>query len=305
MADPLDYRFRDEFSLLSLVALSRQAGERILDVYQTMTDADIAFKSDDSPVTAADIAAHHCLADALPGILAIPLISEEGEIPALAERLQWRRYWLIDPLDGTREFITRNGEFTVNIALIENGKAVLGVVHAPVQNVTYAAINLPDEEQVVALKIDGDSPPVAINGRSLTGLNAAQSPLALLASHRHERADLQPIIEPLEAHWPAGVAIEHAGSSLKFCWLAEGKADLYPRHGLTSEWDTAASQAVLEAAGGAIIEAAAMHQGAWQSLAYNNRESLLNPFFYAVADRQFDWTSLLKTIPVASPASND
>ncbi|WP_235992361.1 3'(2'),5'-bisphosphate nucleotidase CysQ [Cellvibrio polysaccharolyticus] len=304
MAETMDYRFRDEFLLMALVALAREAGDRILEVYQTMTDADIAFKSDDSPVTAADIAAHHCLADALPGILAIPLISEEGEIPALAERLQWRRYWLIDPLDGTREFITRNGEFTVNIALIEDGKPVLGVVHVPVHKVTYAAINLPDENQVVALKIDGDSSPVVIHGRSLTGPNAAQLPLALLASHRHERADLQPIIEPIEAQWPAGVNVEHAGSSLKFCWLAEGRADLYPRHGLTSEWDTAASQAVLEAAGGAIVEAVAMHLGEWQPLAYNNRESLLNPFFYAVADRHFDWSALLQTIPVAS-AYND
>lgn len=301
MTDLTQYRFRDEFALSTLVDLAREAGDRILDVYRNMTDADITLKSDNSPVTAADIAAHHCLADALPGILAIPLISEEGEIPELAERLQWRRYWLIDPLDGTREFITRNGEFTVNIALIENGKAVLGVVHAPVQNVTYAAINLPDEGKVVALKIEGDSSPEVIRGRSLAG---SQLPLALLASHRHERADLQPIIEPIEARWPAGVEIEHAGSSLKFCWLAEGKADLYPRHGLTSEWDTAASQAVLEAAGGAIIEAGAMHLGEWQSLAYNSRESLLNPFFYAVADRQFDWTSLLKNIPVATAASD-
>lgn len=301
MTDLTQYRFRDEFALSTLVELAREAGDRILDVYRNMTDADITLKSDNSPVTAADIAAHHCLADALPGILAIPLISEEGEIPELAERLQWRRYWLIDPLDGTREFITRNGEFTVNIALIENGKAVLGVVHAPVQNVTYAAINLPDEGKVVALKVEGDASPEVIRGRSLAG---SQLPLALLASHRHERADLQPIIEPIEARWPAGVEIEHAGSSLKFCWLAEGKADLYPRHGLTSEWDTAASQAVLEAAGGAIIEAGAMHLGEWQSLAYNSRESLLNPFFYAVADRQFDWTSLLKNIPVATAASD-
>lgn len=294
MTEPIDYRFRDEFSLLTLVALSRQAGDRILDVYQTMTNADIAFKSDDSPVTAADIAAHHCLADALPGILAIPLISEEGEIPELAERLQWRRYWLIDPLDGTREFITRNGEFTVNIALIEDGKPVLGVVHVPVTNLTYAAINLPEEGQVIAVKISGDSPPVVIHGRALSAQRAAQLPLALLASHRHERADLQPIIKPIEAQWPAGVELQHAGSSLKFCWLAEGKADFYPRHGLTSEWDTAASQAILEAAGGAIVEADPLQRGQMVPLTYNAKKSVLNPFFYAMSDADSLWLQLLR-----------
>lgn len=293
MAETMDYRFRDEFSLMSLVALAREAGDRILEVYQTMTDADIAFKSDDSPVTAADIAAHHCLADALPGILAIPLISEEGEIPVLAERLQWRRYWLIDPLDGTREFITRNGEFTVNIALIEDGKPVLGVVHVPVHKVTYAAINLPDENQVVALKIDGNASPRIIHGRSLGAQSAAQLPLTLLASHRHERSDLQPIIAPIEAQWSAGVAVQHAGSSLKFCWLAEGKADFYPRHGLTSEWDTAASQAVLEAAGGAIVEAESLRRGDIMPLTYNSKDSLLNPFFYAMSDRSSLWKTLI------------
>jgi len=291
MVDQWQYR---GISLQALVDLSRLAGERILEVYHQANPVDIQVKSDCSPVTAADLAAHACLAEGLVKLLDVPVLSEEGELPELLVRRQWTRYWLIDPLDGTREFITRNGEFTVNIALIENGVSVLGVVHVPVLDETYAGVNSVDASQSVARKYTAGANAQVIHSRSLAQRRVQQRPLKVLASHRHFDKDPSGITHLLEQQWPAGIDVKHAGSSLKFCLLAEGVADLYPRLGLTSEWDTAASQAVLEAAGGAILEAEPLHSGQWQPLRYNNKTDFLNPFFYAVGDASGEWRELLR-----------
>lgn len=290
-------RFRNSLELADLVTLARQAGDAIMAIYQQPASANISLKADDSPVTAADLAAHRIIAAALPQLLDVPLLSEEGEPASFAERRQWARYWLVDPLDGTREFISRNGEFTVNIALIEAGKPVLGVVHLPVQQISYAAINLPAEGHCLVLRYEGDQPAGAICGRSLQVRRQDKQPLVMLASHRHNATALRPLLGVLQARWPGPIEVQHAGSSLKFCRLAEGSADFYPRHGLTSEWDTAASQAILEAAGGALVEASAAHRGEWQPLVYNTGDSLLNPFFYALADKDADWLEVLKDMP--------
>lgn len=278
-----------------LVALARQAGKAILDIYRAgHAAAKVQLKGDESPLTAADIAAHRILAAGLPGIEDIPVISEESELPEFAERAHWMRYWLIDPLDGTREFLQRNDEFTVNIALIERGVATLGVVHVPVRDVTYLGINPHDGQQKTARKYTGADSSRAVKVRSLQIAGEQHPVFTVLASHRYGTENLHELLARIELQWPGNVQTINAGSSLKFCLIAEGAADFYPRLAPTSEWDTAAAQAVLEAAGGAVIEAEAMHSGELKPLRYNSRASIINPFFYALGDSEFDWLQLLK-----------
>ena len=248
------------------------AGERILEVYRGSFAVDL--KADNSPLTAADRAAHRHIVDGLGRLAAdIPLLSEEGDIAPFSERRHWTRYWLIDPLDGTREFVKRNGEFTVNIALIENHQPVLGVVHAPVAGVTWFAArgcgarkrSAEDERPIAARPLGG--PMTAVVSRS----------------HRGERVDA--LLERLPV-----VQTVSVGSSLKFCLLAEGKADLYPRFGPTSEWDTAAAHCVLEAAGGKVTKLDLT------PLRYNTKDSLLNPDFLAFGDPSHDWSHYLEDL---------
>lgn len=242
--------------LEQICQLAREAGDAIMRVYNGQAPMDIARKADNSPVTAADIAAHRIILAGLQTLTPdIPVLSEEAP-PSWEERRHWQRYWLVDPLDGTKEFIKRNGEFTVNIALVENGQPVMGVVGAPALKVLYAAAdgNARKEEQGQwqQIQVRDAIPPLVVVSRS----------------HAAASAELQEYLHQLGEHQTLPV-----GSSLKFCLVAEGKAQLYPRFGPTSIWDTGAGHAVAVAAG------AHVHDWKGQTLDYAPRESFLNPGF--------------------------
>ena len=260
------------------VPLAGEAGESIMAVYGS--DFLIDYKADHSPLTVADLAAHECLAAGLarlPG--AYPVLSEESAEISFELRKPWETYWLIDPLDGTKEFVKRNGEFTVNIALIHRHKPVLGVVYAPVTRVCYfAAVGYGAYKQVgqgqpapIAVRVPAASPPIVVGSRS------------------HLTEALQVYLQRLGAH-----EMKSIGSSLKFCLVAEGAADLYPRLGPTSEWDTAAAQAVVECAGGSVVDLRG------EALRYNTKASLLNPFFLVFGDDAVDWLEHAQGISNAS-----
>jgi 3'(2'), 5'-bisphosphate nucleotidase len=249
--------------LAAVVEISRQAGREILEVYGT--DFEAHAKADSSPLTAADLRAHRLIVAALARLTPqLPVLSEESAEIAYAERASWARYWLVDPLDGTKEFVSRNGEFTVNIALIDGHRPVLGVVHIPVTDTTYSGI-----PGVGAWREVIDRPRAPIGVRRL-----ARPPLRVLGSRSHGNAALQTALAALGPH-----ELKPAGSSIKLCLVADGSADLYPRLGPTSEWDIAAGQAVVEAAGGQVVRLA---DG--QALAYNTKADLLNPDFLAYGD---------------------
>jgi 3'(2'), 5'-bisphosphate nucleotidase len=254
-----------------IVALSRKAGDSILEVYAT--DFDVQAKDDESPLTQADMASHKVIERGLRDLTPdLPIISEESGLPEFEERSQWDRYWLIDPLDGTKEFVNRNGEFTVNIALIDGNRPVLGVVHVPVINKTYTGC-----EGAGATVRENDDSPRAIEVASTTSM-----PVRVVGSRSHRGASLDAFLEEL-----GEVEMLPMGSSLKFCIVAEGKADIYPRLGLTSEWDTAAAQAVVEQAGGAVLELDG------SPLAYNAKADILNPHFLVRGPDDRNWLGLL------------
>lgn len=252
-----------------VIAISKQAGKAILEVY-TQVDHAVTSKDDRSPLTAADTAAHHLIVAALHALTpAWPVLSEEAADIPWQERQRWARYWLVDPLDGTREFINRNGEFTVNIALIENGVPVLGVVYVPVQDLVYCGV-----QGLGAWKEAGTAGRGAI---SIAAVPETCKTLRVVASRNHRGEQLDAWLEQLQQRFPA-LDLLSIGSSLKICLVAEGRADVYPRLALTSEWDTAAAQAVLEAAGGILVDLA------FKPLRYNQKAELLNPFFLAIGD---------------------
>ena len=260
--------------LPQVVTLARRAGEAILSVYNAADGYDVEDKADNSPLTTADIAAHEIIERGLRDLRPDwPILSEEsGEVP-YRERAAWDRYWLVDPLDGTREFIKRNGEFTVNIALVEEGVPVLGVVHAPVIETDYFAAR-----GAGAWKRAGDEPAHPIHVRP-----APADRLRVAGSRSHAGDRLAGFLDRLGEH-----ELRPMGSSLKSCLVAEGEADLYPRLGPTSEWDTAAAQAVVEAAGGHVTDTA------MRPLRYNQGESLLNPEFFVFGDDSRDWSRYLE-----------
>lgn len=273
-----------------LMAIARAAGDAILRIYNAPETANIQTKSDDSPLTAADLAAHQLIVRELPTLLNVPILSEESLTPSLAERQAWSRYWLVDPLDGTKEFIARNGQFTVNIALVVNSVPLLGVVHVPVTGETYLGVDksLAANQETRAQKYLNGVFDRALQTSSMSKKLADRQPLGVLMSLRHGSPEQTALVEKLQQRWPAPLNPVNAGSSLKFCWIAEGRADFYPRLAPTSEWDTAAAQAVLAAAGGAVVEASN-----FEPLRCNARDTLLNPFFLAMGDARFDWRSLL------------
>lgn len=226
------------------------------------TDTEVMHKEDASPLTQADLAANRILLAGLAQITPqIPIISEESCDISLQERQQWQRWWLVDPLDGTKEFIAGSEEFTVNLALVEQGQVVFGLVGVPAQQRLYYGGRDFGAWQLVE--------------KQLTAIKAttAQSPLRVLASKRHSSPAQEQLLQELRKQ--TEIELVNAGSSLKFCWLAEGKADFYPRLAPTSQWDTAAAQAVLEGAGGQVLD---LHG---QRLAYQPRQDYLNPEFYA------------------------
>lgn len=250
--------------------ISITAGQEILKIYET--DFEIERKEDKSPVTEADKAAHHIICDGLNNCeTRFPILSEESAITPFEERKTWQTYWLVDPLDGTREFIKRNGDFTVNIALIHNKQPIIGVVYVPVTDIIYYGI-----AGIGAFKITKESESTI----QTQGTNKTTMTIAGSRSHSNEKQ--QAFIQ----NFP-DAEILAVGSSLKFCLVAEGKADIYPRFGLTSEWDTAAAQCVVEQAGGKVVT----HD--MKPLQYNTKESLLNPEFLAIADTNFDWSKYL------------
>jgi len=261
--------------LQQLVTIAQQAGDAIMAVYST--DFSVETKSDDSPLTRADQAAHELIVAELKKLAPeIPILSEEDT--DIAGRSAWGsgRYWLVDPLDGTKEFIKRNGEFTVNIALIEQGSAVLGVVHAPALGVTYAA-----SAHDGAFKLVAGSE--ADWQRIQVAHHASETAWRVVGSRSHADNSLTEFVSRL-----GECELVSMGSSLKLCLVAEGAADIYPRLGPTSLWDTAAAQCVVEAAGGKVIQLNG------QALSYANTEQLLNPFFLAHGISDFNYSSLVK-----------
>jgi len=252
-------------------SIATMAADRIMSIYSS--DFAIEKKDDSSPLTAADMAAHETicksLAEHTPGI---PVLSEESGDISFSERKNWNQYWLVDPLDGTREFIKRNGEFTVNIALIAQNYPALGVVHVPVTGVTYFS----SKGHGAFKQLPGESPaPIKVKTTTHEGITIAGS-----RSHGNELQ--KAFIKNMESNKVIAI-----GSSLKFCLVAEGLVDIYPRFGPTSEWDTAAAQCIVEEAGGLVIDTS------FNRLKYNTKESLINPNFLVIADSSFNWKKYL------------
>ena len=264
--------------LKTAINASVKGGHAIMEVYAS--DFAVEHKDDKSPLTLADKNCNEIIERFLMKTN-IPILSEEGAKVPFSERKNWEYSWLVDPLDGTKEFINRNGEFTVNIALIEKGVPVLGVVYVPVLGITYAGIIGQG-----AWKYEGDAKK-SIQTRSIQSLKADQRPVEVVASRNHGAEEVVALMARIDAEL-GEVATKNMGSSLKLCLVAEGEADLYPRLALTSEWDTAAAQAVVEAAGGKVIDSN------FDVLRYNTKENILNPFFYVIGDVSFDWERLLQ-----------
>lgn len=271
--------------LNKVAALAQTAGDLIMEVYQRDSGFNAYVKADNSPLTEADMLAHGYLSEQLKALTPeIPILSEEGHLPAFDLRRQWQCYWLVDPLDGTKEFVSRNGEFTVNIALIVDGRSVLGVVYAPVPRVLYKAINsgsnldgafCSDLSKENILLGDLGEP---IEVEPLESRIASRLPIRILTSRHHMKSAVQTLCSKIQSRFGL-IETQAVGSSLKLCLVASGKADLYPRLGPTSEWDTAAAQAIVEAAGGAVLDSDC------KPLRYNQKESVLNSDFYVLANR--------------------
>ncbi len=251
--------------------LAVAAGVRIREVYES--DFAVTHKQDESPLTQADLASHTLILETLPKLSpALPCLSEEAADIPYATRRSWSRYWLVDPLDGTKEFVKRNGEFTVNIALVEGQRPVLGVIHAPVLGLTYGAAR-----GLGAFRLEGTRR-IAIATRKLPAKPN------FIVSRSHKDAALATLL----ARAPAHDAVSR-GSSLKFCLVADGTADFYPRLGPTSEWDTAAGQCLVEQAGGAVWRLPEL-----TPLGCNEKDSVLNPAFAVVGDVRYDWAKVLR-----------
>ena len=237
----------------------------------------ITYKDDQSPVTEADYASHRILAEALSRLTPdIPVLSEESEPMDWATRRQWDRFWLVDPLDGTKEFLKANDQFTINVALIEGHRPSLGFVVVPTEKTLY--LGVPAQHRCELYHREAPQPQ-PLKGR----LFPSKTPAVVLASHNHSSERYQKCLNYLKTHLPTGITVRPGGSALKFCWMAQGQADFYPRLHPTSLWDTAAPHALLTATGGAIFNL----QG--EPLRYNHQEALLNPDFIAVTDASFDW----------------
>ncbi|ASF40734.1 3'(2'),5'-bisphosphate nucleotidase CysQ [Halobacillus halophilus] len=253
-----------------VVQAAIEAGNEIMKIYET--DFDVEYKEDESPLTIADQRSHEIIKAALQEHYPeIPILSEEGSQLSYDERKEWKQFWLVDPIDGTKEFIKKNGEFTVNIALIRDGKPVLGVVYAPALDDLYVA-----DEEKGAYKVTGvlSGGNVPANTTKLP-LEDSNSKIAkVVASRSHMSKETEEFINQLKESYEEVETIS-AGSSLKLCLVAEGKADYYPRYAPTMEWDTGAGQAVVELSGGRVEIA-----NGKTSLTYN-KEILRNPWFLA------------------------
>ncbi len=255
-----------------VMMIAEQAADKIMAVYAG--NFQVESKADKSPLTKADLASHKHILDALAKLTpAIPVLSEESAGVPYCVRRTWRQYWLVDPLDGTREFVKRNGEFTINIALIRDNSPVLGVIYIPVQQSCYYA-----SKGGGAFRREKQSKPVRISTKS-----TKDGAFIVAGSRSHGNQKQTAFFHNLGDN----TEVLAVGSALKFCLVAQGAADIYPRFGPTSEWDTAAGQCIVEEAGGAVTDMA------FSRLTYNTKDSLLNPAFLAIADPQFDWKTYL------------
>ncbi|BDY03163.1 3'(2'),5'-bisphosphate nucleotidase CysQ [Ferrimonas sp. YFM] len=257
------------------IEIARQAGERIREIYEEGQFQEIT-KSDNTPVTTADLAAHDLIVSALTQLAPeIPILSEEDADIPLADRQNWHRYWLIDPLDGTQEFIAGSGDFAVNIALVENHRPILGVVYAPISRACYFAV----DGKGAFKRMDGrDSP---IHSREAS---EAEQEMVIAVSRRQRLDAVTQLLEPGRNYR----FIPFGSASLKSCMVAEGEADLYLRLGPTGEWDTGASQCIVEQAGGRILDIEL------NPLSYNERESLENPNYLVLGAPALPWHQILQ-----------
>ncbi len=267
--------------LEQVIHIAGGAAEKIMAVYQDMSQIEVHNKADDSPLTQADLAAHHFICEGLANISNLPILSEESKNISAAQRLSWESYWLVDPLDGTKEFLAKNNEFTVNIALIHQKRSVLGVVYVPPARTCYYAAKGMGAFKTVNGKTN------VLKTRALSE-SIAQGKLRVVGSRRHGSDALEALVADLKTTLCEHIELINQGSSLKFCALAEGKADIYPRLAPTCEWDTAAAQVVLEEAGGAVLTPDL------NPMQYNNKQALLNPFFWALADDCEQWRKILR-----------
>lgn len=262
-----------EMLLSKVRSLAKEASRKILSIYET-NETLWQDKADGSPLTAADLASHLVILEGLKRLTPeVPVLSEESATESYEVRRQWRRFWLIDPLDGTKEFIKRNGEFTVNIALIEDGKPIMGVVHAPVLELSYFAV-----QGGGAFKQTGDAAPIPIR----VALHGEYEVLKIVGSRSHSDSRQDSLLAYL-----GGGGFLSMGSSLKFCLVAEGVANLYPRLGPTMEWDTAAAHCVVLEAGGIVCD------GSGDALRYNKAD-LHNPPFAVLAGTDLKLKERLK-----------
>lgn len=273
MTDCPDHRDCDPCLLLApALEIAIEAGRHILEVYEGGFEVEV--KDDLTPLTEADLAAHKVIEQGLRELSPnVPVLTEESADIAFSERSLWQRYWLVDPLDGTREFIERSGEFTVNIALIDGHRPVLGIIYAPVLGVYYYACHGQG-----AFKREATNDPYPIHVRHWQG----GPPTITCSRITHQGGHLKHYLEKLGEH-----EVVIMGGALKSCLVAEGKADLYARLGPTSEWDTAAAQCIVEEAGGHITDTA------MQVLQYNRKAKLLNPHFFVFGEGEQDWSEFL------------
>ena len=267
-----------------------QAGRAILDVYHT--DFEVENKADSSPLTLADKRSHQIIRTALKPF-GLPLLSEEGRQIPWETRRNWETLWVVDPLDGTKEFVKRNDEFTVNIALVTDGTPIMGVIFVPVSGVLYLAHrdmgafktsapdfadDRPGDELQPGLSAPAFLDDLLQGARRLPLAGKSRSVYTIAGSRSHATGELSRCVEE-QRRRHGQVDFISAGSSLKFCLVAEGKADIYPRFGPTSEWDTAAGQAILACSGGTVVS-----QETGQALRYN-KEDILNPWFVAAREK--------------------
>lgn len=254
-----------------VIQVAYQAGKVIMEVYDA--GFHVEEKSDHTPVTEADMAANDIIESSLKELTPhLPILTEETKPTPFTQRQTWSRYWLIDPLDGTREFIKRNGEFTVNIALIDGNESVMGVVYAPVIGVLYYAA-----KGQGAYKQESTNEPKPIHVRE-----KCSDKTVVACGRSHPTKEIKTFLGNL-----GDCEIIRVGSALKSCLVAEGKADLYARLGPTSEWDTAAAQCVVEEAGGVITDTT------MKRLCYNTKDDLLNPHFFVAGDCSVNWSDFL------------
>ena len=260
--------------LPQVLIIAKEAGEKIMEVYEN--GFEIETKADNSPVTTADLAANDHIEKGLKQLTPLfPILSEESAEASFEERAERETYWLVDPLDGTKEFIKRRDSFTVNIALIHKNKSILGVIVAPALGDCYYA-----RLGGGSFKETQTTPATKIKARSL-----ASKPV-FAGSRSHLGEALEQFLKNYQAD-QGDYDLVSMGSSLKMCLVAEGNADLYPRLWLTSEWDTAAAHCIVDEAGGSLV------QMDMSPLLYNTKDSLLNPFFFTIGANDLNWSKYL------------